>query len=218
MNMKLGEYLRKERKKLRLTQQDFVQNIISVSQYSRVENGEQDLKVSDFVKLISINNIDINQLIQTFQNDTQIKQNSLDNSLLLRTELIILTLENKDISHNKNLERQFSEELNKFDDWTNDKVFLQLFGSSMLIFDMDRLNIYMNKILSEYNNKISSLSFENQRRIAGICINYLNRCYSEKNLVLVNKSIDLLNQLARNPDLLMYRLLGKYFKYTRGAS
>lgn len=67
MNMKLGEYLRKERKKLRLTQQDFVQNIISVSQYSRVENGEQDLKVSDFVKLISINNIDINQLIQTFQ-------------------------------------------------------------------------------------------------------------------------------------------------------
>lgn len=154
MNMKLGEYLRKERKKLRLTQQDFVQNIISVSQYSRVENGEQDLKVSDFVKLISINNIDINQLIQTFQNDTQIKQtvletlaqafydrdltkvkkikdylkqNSLDNSLLLRTELIILTLENKDISHNKNLERQFSEELNKFDDWTNDKVFLQLF-------------------------------------------------------------------------------------------
>ncbi len=108
---------------------------------------------------------------------------------------------------------QFSEELNKFDDWTNDKVFLQLFGSSMLIFDMDRLNIYMNKILSEYNNKISSLSFENQRRIAGICINYLNRCYSEKNLVLVNKSIDLLNQLTRNPDLLMYRLLGKYFKY-----
>lgn len=60
MNMKLGEYLRKERKKLGLTQQDFVQNIISVSQYSRVENGEQDLKVSDFVKLISINNLDIN--------------------------------------------------------------------------------------------------------------------------------------------------------------
>lgn len=240
MNMKLGEYLRKERKKLGLTQQDFVQNIISVSQYSRVENGEQDLKVSNFVKLISINNLDINQLIQTFQNNTQIKQtvletlaqafydrdltkikkikdylkqNSLDNSLLLRTELIILTLENKDISHNKNLERQFSEELNKFDDWTNDKVFLQLFGSSMLIFDMDRLNIYMNKILSEYTNKIYSLSFEDQRRIAGICINYLNRCYSKKNLVLVNKSINLLNQLARNPDLLMYRLLGKYFKY-----
>lgn len=62
MNMKLGEYLREERKKLGLTQQDFVQNIISVSQYSRVENGEQDLKVSDFVKLISINNLDINQL------------------------------------------------------------------------------------------------------------------------------------------------------------
>lgn len=83
----------------------------------------------------------------------------------------------------------------------------------MLIFDMDRLNIYMNKILSEYTNKIYSLSFEDQRRIAGICINYLNRCYSKKNLVLVNKSINLLNQLARNPDLLMYRLLGKYFKY-----
>lgn len=78
MNMKLGEYLREERKKLGLTQQDFVQNIISVSQYSRVENGEQDLKVSDFVKLISINNLDINQLIQTFQNNTQIKQTVLE--------------------------------------------------------------------------------------------------------------------------------------------
>lgn len=66
MNMKLGEYLRKERKKLGLTQQDFVQNIISVSQYSRVENGEQDLKVSDFVKLISINNLDINHIDSNF--------------------------------------------------------------------------------------------------------------------------------------------------------
>ena len=87
------------------------------------------------------------------------------------------------------------------------------YGSSMVIFDINRLKFYMDKIIKEYSPKIRTLSFEEQRRIAGICINYLNRCYSKNNLALVNESIILLGSLAQNPDLLMYKLLGKYFKY-----
>ncbi|WP_283109394.1 hypothetical protein [Thomasclavelia spiroformis] len=71
----------------------------------------------------------------------------------------------------------------------------------------------MEQILKEYINNISNCPFELQRRIAGICINYLNKCYTEKELTLVNQTITLLANLSQDPDLLMYKLLGIYFKY-----
>lgn len=237
MNMKMGKILLKERKRLKLTQREFVQDIVSVSQYSRVENGEQDLRASDFIKLVSANDLDIIQFIkndkktnqeileelaQTFYDrdldrarkiNQDLKAETCDSALIIRAELIVSILENKDISQDIDFKKKLSEEINKSDDWTEDKVFLQLFGSSMLIFDMDRLNLYMNKIIKEYFTKITNLSFEKQRRIAGICINYLNRSYLEKDLTLVKPTINLLGNLAQNPDLLMYRLLGRYFDY-----
>ena len=240
MNKNIGKRLFEERTRLHLTQRQFTKNAISPSQYSRVEHGEQDLRATDFLKLISLNDLDINIFLQDFKKEKKsneevmqilaqifydrdldcakemqnfLYKHNYDSSLLIRSELITLVLENKDIMHNKSLEKRFTEEINKNDDWIKDKYFLQLFGSSMVIFDINRLKFYMDKIIKEYNPKIRTLSFEEQRRIAGICINYLNRCYSENNLALVNESIILLGSLAQNPDLLMYKLLGKYFKY-----
>lgn len=240
MNKNIGKRLFEERTRLHLTQRQFTKNVISPSQYSRVEHGEQDLRATDFLKLISLNDLDINIFLQDFKKEKKsneevmqilaqifydrdldcakemqnfLYKHNYDSSLLIRSELITLVLENKDIMHNKSLEKRFTEEINKNDDWIKDKYFLQLFGSSMVIFDINRLKFYMDKIIKEYNPKIRTLSFEEQRRIAGICINYLNRCYSENNLALVNESIILLGSLAQNPDLLMYKLLGKYFKY-----
>lgn len=58
-NLKIGKYLKIERKRKNLTQKDFLQNILSVSQYSRIESGEQDIKVTDFIQIMTVNNIDI---------------------------------------------------------------------------------------------------------------------------------------------------------------
>lgn len=61
----MGQIFKNERKKLNLTQAKFTQNIISVSQYSRVENGEQDLRASDFIKLLYINNLNIDPFFKS---------------------------------------------------------------------------------------------------------------------------------------------------------
>lgn len=236
----MGQIFKNERKKLNLTQAKFTQNIISVSQYSRVENGEQDLRASDFIKLLYINNLNIDpffkslnknilssdqilkMLAQSFYdrnlNQVQKIKNIIlkipnNNFLLLQADLIISTLNNTDVTANTDLISRFSKELNKKDNWTKDKEFLQLFGSSISVFHIDRLSIYMEQILKEYINNISNCPFELQRRIAGICINYLNKCYTEKELTLVNQTITLLANLSQDPDLLMYKLLGIYFKY-----
>ena len=236
----MGQIFKNERKKLNLTQAKFTQNIISVSQYSRVENGEQDLRASDFIKLLYINNLNIDpffkslnknilssdqilkMLAQSFYdrnlNQVQKIKNIIlkipnNNFLLLQADLIISTLNNTDVTVNTDLISRFSKELNKKDNWTKDKEFLQLFGSSISVFHTDRLSIYMEQILKEYINNISNCPFELQRRIAGICINYLNKCYTEKELTLVNQTITLLANLSQDPDLLMYKLLGIYFKY-----
>ncbi|WP_334352590.1 Rgg family transcriptional regulator [Companilactobacillus sp. HBUAS56257] len=107
--------------------------------------------------------------------------------------------------------QDLSNELNKSEDWANDEVFLQLFGSSMLIFSLDRLNVYMKKIISVYENTIDKHSFVAQRRIAGICINYLNRSYKENDYTYLNETLQLIKALSENPDLLMYKILGLYF-------
>lgn len=56
----IGKVLKKQRIKLNLTQGVFIQDILSVSQYSRIESGEQDIKSSDLLDILICNNIDIN--------------------------------------------------------------------------------------------------------------------------------------------------------------
>lgn len=239
----IGHFLHKERINLNLTQTDFVANTLSVSQYSRIENGEQDIKSEDLFNILWNNNININdfftkisennvskyelrqvileELAQAFYSkdiekarevEKQISKLDNNTALQLRATLIISILENKITSLSPQFKQDLSDELNKSDNWAHDKVFLQLFGSSMLIFSMERLNIYMKKLISVYQRNISEQSFIVQRRIAGICINYLNKCYQEKNYIYVNDTLQLLSSLSENPDLLMYKLLGLYFE------
>ena len=238
-NFNIGKALYKERQKRHLTQKEFVGGIISVSQYSRVESGEQDLRASTFLKLLQFNHININQISdQQLNNDSlenkelnslaiafynkdldkinKIKANaekySKDETVLLNSTLMISILENNLENIDSKILEKFSKKLADADNWTTDKVFLQLFGSSMMLFDMERLNIYMRKILKKYIFDIDQYSFEVQRKIGAICINYLGRSYKEKNRQYLDDILLLLDHMSAIPDLLMYKLLGKYFK------
>ena len=59
----IGKFLYQERKKRHLTQKNFLGGIVSVSQYSRVESGEQDLRTSEFFKIVQLNHINITNLL-----------------------------------------------------------------------------------------------------------------------------------------------------------
>lgn len=243
----IGPLLKKKRKELNLSQENFVKDVLSVSQYSRVEQGKQDLKVGDLLKILINNNIEINSffdelatslihnhiilnstrklfndLVQNYY-DGKIEEvkkirakirnkNGFENKLWeLRAELMIAVMDDSLSNVDSELINRISDELNKSDDWVTDKNFLQLFGSSMLLFDMQRLNIYMKSIVMNYRGSLGEKDFITQRRIAGICINYLTRCYKDKSYDYVAITLQLLKELSQNPDLLMYKMLGVYF-------
>lgn len=239
--LNIGHILYRERKKRQLTQREFVGEIVSVSQYSRVESGEQDLRASTFLKLLQYQHININNFLNSesdtdtnsledkqlnelaiaFYNHDIDKVNKIKNKanngyknnvLLLDATLMESILENKLDQLDSDIKEKFSQRLSDADDWTTNKLFLQLFGSSMMIFNIERLNVYMSKILKVYIRKIDQCSFEIQRRIGAICVNYLGRIYQDKDTRLLNQTLKLLNKISPTPDLLMYRLLGKYFE------
>ena len=237
---KIGRYLKIERKNRNLTQKEFLQGVLSVSQYSRIESEEQDIKVSDFIRILLLNKINFTQFFNRYLDDSDMldsnkslekiaqlfyngdlsqinKMKSLvkdDKLLTLETKVIVAILEGNIKDLDENVKEEISNELNKKDDWTRNKEFLQLFSSSMQIFSIERLNIYMKKILREYKDTISKESYEVQRRIASVCINYLGRAYNSTDTV-VDDNIIFLKNLSENPDLLMYKMLRLYFVYLR---
>ena len=237
----IGKFLYQERKKRHLTQKKFLGGIVSVSQYSRVESGEQDLRTSEFFKIVQLNHINITDLLNPkdqrdskeledkklnelavafYERDLnkikQIKEESKKNdgltTLLLDATLMEKILENNLDDLDPKIIEKFSKKLDEAEDWTTDKVFLQLFGSSMMIFNMDRLNMYMKKIVKRYGNTINQYSFERQRRIGSICINYLGRSYKDNDRTQLSQVLLILYNMSAIPDLLMYKLLGQYFE------
>lgn len=237
----IGKFLYQERKKRHLTQKKFLGGIVSVSQYSRVESGEQDLRTNEFFKIVQLNHINITDLLNPkdqrdskeledkklnelavafYERDLnkikQIKEEAKKNdaitTLLLDATLMEKNLENNLDDLDPKIVEKFSKKLDEAEDWTTDKVFLQLFGSSMMIFNMDRLNMYMKEIVKRYGNTINQYSFERQRRIGSICINYLGRSYKDNDRTQLSQVLLILYNMPAIPDLLMYKLLGQYFE------
>ncbi|MBP2058554.1 transcriptional regulator with XRE-family HTH domain [Lactobacillus colini] len=237
----IGKYLCQERKKRKLTQKEFCQGVISVSQYSRVESEEQDLRATTFLKLLQLNRIDINIFLNQedkkhsesseeeelhrlaiafYSRDlkkvekikTEAMKNDANGIVFLDAVLIENVLKNRIEKTDSKIIEKLSKKLSEADNWNTNKVFLQMLGSSMMLFSIARLNIYMKSILKKYTKEINQYSFEIQRRIGSICINYLNRIYKEKNTYLLKPTLELLDKMSPIPDLLMYKLLGKYFE------
>lgn len=59
-----------------------------------------------------------------------------DKLLTLETKVIVAILEGNIKDLDENVKEEISNELNKKDDWTRNKEFLQLFSSSMQIFSI----------------------------------------------------------------------------------
>ena len=67
---KIGRYLKIERKNRNLTQKEFLQGVLSVYQYSRIESEEQDIKVSDFIRILLLNKINFTQFFNRYLDDS----------------------------------------------------------------------------------------------------------------------------------------------------
>ena len=75
-NYRIGKYLKRERKNRQLNQKQFLHGVLSISQYSRIENEEQDIRMMDFIQIMYLNKIDFIRFFDQFQNDNGININS----------------------------------------------------------------------------------------------------------------------------------------------
>lgn len=61
--MKISEALRDARQELGLSQKQFIANIISPAQYSKIENGSQEIHLSTVLKILSLNQINVSDFM-----------------------------------------------------------------------------------------------------------------------------------------------------------
>lgn len=94
--LKIATFLKTERKRLNLTQSEFVKNVLSTSQYSRIENGKQTISVTNLVSILKKNKIDIDIIFNTFPDSIQVS-NSKQMPERQLLELILQCLYSQDL-------------------------------------------------------------------------------------------------------------------------
>lgn len=85
--MKISDALKKHRQELELSQKEFIKNIISPSQYSRIEKGTQEINLSTALLLLTANHINvtefINEILSDYNNDNEnMQQGTLSNKVM----------------------------------------------------------------------------------------------------------------------------------------
>lgn len=234
--MEIGTMLRNKRKILGLTQDQFIHGIISKSFYSKVERGLNEISAQDLFAILEANNINLNDFINNasstsksdrlkveilvaFNNknkhevqelNKKIQVSNCDQTIKLSSLLINAILNNQLDKINLNTRNEIKKKLFDVEKWWNNVYTLQLFCNSMLIFSFDDLTFYMQQLTKQKN--INSLSFDVQRLIGSICINYFHNCYKNHQTDCAKWGYQIINSLAKLPDLAIYRIIKNYYQ------
>lgn len=241
MNKKMGEILKKIRIEKKLTQSEFAHNVISESFYSKVERGKNELNAVDLLNLLQVNNINkedffaqlnsksnndlqrdlkvqllnayslgdkekintLNKQIQNSDYHTNIKISSLLIEAVVNNRVEELTYKEKN-----QIKRSFFE----VDDWTRNITTLQLLCNSMVIFNLDELVLFMKNLEHAYEGKLDKYSFDVQRIIAAICINYFHNCYVYSDFKKADIGFKIIDHLAKIPDLGIYIIVTNFYR------
>lgn len=240
LNKKIGEILKKMRISKGLTQSQFAHNIVSESFYSKVERGKNEITVTELLKLLQVNNINradfwakVDDTGDSLQKDLKIQllnaysskdkeqisqlnkqiQKSNYNTDIKISSLLIDAVVNdkvKDLSQRERnqIKRRFLE----VDYWTKNITTLQLFCNSMVIFNLDELELFMKELEHTYGEDLNKYPFNIQRIIASICINYFHNCYIYSRYGKASVGFRIISRLAKVPDLGIYMIVTNFYK------
>ena len=234
--MEIGTLLRNKRKMLGLTQDQFIHGIISKSFYSKVERGLNEISANDLLALLAANNINLNDFVNNTDSSSKcnrlkveilvafnqknrhkvqelnkkIQVSNCDQTIKLSSLLINAILNNEldkiSLSTRNEIKRKFFN----VEKWWNNVYTLQLFCNSMLIFNFDELTFYMEQLSKQKD--ISTISFDAQRLIGSICINYFHNCYKNHQTDDAKCGYQIIENLAKLPDLTIYRIIKNYYQ------
>lgn len=239
--MTIGEALKEERQSLGLTQKEMIAGTkVSLSHYSRVENGVRKIDADDLFEILTLRKVDSESFVKKYlssgmnyekileeriiQNFTEhdlataqktkdeIEKYSTDNNLKYRSILIVAVLEGNIKSLDKNVKDKILKQIFLGTQWYQKEYSLRLFGDSMLLFNFSDLKILMKGFLSKIRS-VHQQETSMQEAIAGICVNFLENCYQNHDLELSDETLQLLNSLPCKPTLFFYKLLGVYYQY-----
>lgn len=234
--MEIGTMLRNKRRLLGLTQDQFIHGIISKSFYSKVERGLNEISAQDLFAILEANNINLNDFINNasstsksdrlkveilvaFNNkdkhevqelNKKIQVSNCDQTIKLSSLLINAMLNNELDKISLNTRNEIKRKLFDVEKWWNNVYTLQLFCNSMLIFNFDDLTFYMQQLTKQKN--INVLSFDVQRLIGSICINYFHNCYKNHQTDCAKWGYQIIDSLAKLPDLAIYRIIKNYYQ------
>lgn len=237
--MEIGELLKEYRLSLGITQKQMAENIVSTSFYSRVEQGISRINAIDLLKILKLHSINktdffnqisvdvsdhsnnnaqlINMLfVAFFDNDlsqiTTIKSKIEQDSSNSQNVKLYASLIEALLRHDPSLiddELRFFIKKNLFNglNWTISN--LKLFVNSMFIYEIDELAFFVHSILKKYR---ATDNEELQKITASICINFLDLSYRNADSTFWNEILSFIKDLPNTPDLLMYKLLAKYYQ------
>ncbi len=244
--MTIGEALKEERQSLGLTQKEMIGNIISLAEYSKIENNLHSIDAETLFKILSLHQINISDFyskikinyfpqqnryqditylatelerafyksdiptVQKIQDQFSIMKN-VPLELKLRAKLIMAVLKEDHDSIDSKTKKLIFRNIFNQDDWVKNTNSLRLFGNSMFLWDYKDISIMIGRIFKEYKN-IRNFPNDVQERIGQICSNFLFNGVKYPSTDKTREAISLLASLDDVPHLILYKILGYYFK------
>lgn len=239
--MKIGDALRAERERLKLTQKEMIAGTkLSLSNYSRIENNERKIDADDLYELLSVHQISPISFMKRYwglQNDVaeMLKEKIIENftshdlagakktkakimalednqNLKYRAILIVAGMEKKVDQLDEKLKHDILSELFSSDDWQDNENNLRLFADSMLLFKFHDLSTVMHTFLVRLK-PLEKYDTERQELIVIICMNYLENCYQNHSSKWAQETIDLVIKMPTKPIMYFYKTLATYYFY-----
>lgn len=202
-SMKISEASRKERKSLGLTQGQMIkESKISVTHYSKMENGQNRIFIDDLILILQLRGISITQFFKKYfplndnidysQISQELNQAFYDNDvkkakelklkilntkhmsteLRDRANLIIAALNSKDDKTDTAAVKQAMHDFFKHQEWMNDENAIVLLSNSIQKDNLNDVTPLVMMLIRKYKD-LKEQSLIKQRRLATVGINYL---------------------------------------------
>lgn len=131
--------------------------------------------------------------------------------LKLRAQLILAVLKKDYSTITDDMRKQIFKRMFNQENWTENQNSLRLFGNSMVLWDYSNVSVMMKYVLDKYEN-IRNYPSDIEERIAQICTNYLYNGIKHHKTDCTDRAINVLKNLDDIPHLMLYKVLGLYFK------
>lgn len=240
IRMEIGKTLKHFRTSKKLRQIDFVNGVISVPFYSKVEHGEHRISAEDLFKILSHNEI----TIEAFMKELALNEVA-DREAQLRSDMyryfydrntVSLTKMLKDIEDmsllNKplwraqlkvniaNLEGRFAELEQVEIDLIYKEMLsidpwntytLSLFANTLYLFDFDNVTFFIKSILRPKTLQKLDKDSRSKQIILTICLNYIALCIERHKEEYTKLPLQILREAPHIPELFFYKVMALFY-------